>query len=129
MPTATNSSRACSSASAEVGREVQPVAVALDQLREPRLPDRDPALLEALDLGLVDVDAPDVVAELGEAGGGDQADVAVPMTPIGSLFVEWLMSGRVRVSRRRYCLSRVSDSAIASIWRLLSDCESVFDTQ
>ena len=49
----------------------------------PGLPDRDAALLEALDLGLVDVDAPDVVAELGEAGGGDQADVARADDPDG----------------------------------------------
>jgi hypothetical protein len=60
----------------EVGGEVQPPAVALHQLGQAGLPDRDAALLEALDLRLVDVDAPDVVAELGEAGGGDQADVA-----------------------------------------------------
>ena len=47
-----------------------------DELLETGLPDRDPALLEALDLGRVDVDAPDIVAELGEAGGGHEADVS-----------------------------------------------------
>ena len=35
----------------------------------------------------------------------------------------------VRVSTASYCLRRVSDSAIASIWRLLSDCDSVFEIQ
>ena len=47
-----------------------------DQLGQARLVDRDLALLQALDLRLVDVDADDVVAALGEAGAGDQADVS-----------------------------------------------------
>ena len=62
----------------EVRREVQAVAVALDELRKPRLPDRDPALLEALDLRRVDVDAVDVGAQLGESGRRDEADVPGP---------------------------------------------------
>jgi hypothetical protein len=61
---------------AEVGGEVEPLAVALDELGQARLPDRDPALLQPADLLRVDVDAPDLVAQLGEAGGGDEADVA-----------------------------------------------------
>ena len=56
----------------EVGREVQPLAVAGDQLREARLVDRHSAAQQLLDPGLVDVDAPDLAAELGEPGGGDQ---------------------------------------------------------
>ena len=49
--------------------------MARDELLEARLPDRDPALLEALDLVRVDVDAVDVGAQLGEARRGDEADV------------------------------------------------------
>ena len=59
----------------EVGGEVQAVAVALDQLLQARLPDRHPARAQPFDLLRVDVDAVDVVAELGEPGRGDQADV------------------------------------------------------
>ena len=76
MPTATNSSRACSSASGEVGREVQPLGVAREQLLQARLVDRHLAAAQALDLLGVDVHAPDVAAELGEAGRRDEADVA-----------------------------------------------------
>jgi len=44
------------------------VHVALEQLLEPGLVDRDDALLELLDLLAVDVDADDAVAALGETG-------------------------------------------------------------
>ena len=44
--------------------------------RQARLVDRDLALLQALDLGRDLVDADHVVAALGEAGAGDQADVS-----------------------------------------------------
>ena len=47
-----------------------------DELLEAGLVDRDLAVLEARDLVGVDVDAVDVVAELGEARRGDEADVA-----------------------------------------------------
>ena len=61
----------------DVGREVQPLAVlAATSSARPGLVDRDLAALEALDLVGVDVDAPDLVAELGEAGRRDEADVA-----------------------------------------------------
>jgi hypothetical protein len=42
---------------------------------EARLVDRDLALAQALDLGLVDVGADHVVAVVGEAGGGDEAHI------------------------------------------------------
>ena len=60
-----------------VGREPQPalLGIAPDELLEPRLVDRDLALLQALDLGGVDVDAQHVVAGIGEAGARDEADV------------------------------------------------------
>ena len=57
-------------------REVHPLAVLGDQLLEAGLVDRDLALLEALDLVGVDVDAVDLAAELREARRGDEADVA-----------------------------------------------------
>ncbi len=62
----------------EVGVELQPARsdVAAYQVVEARLEDRHLAGLEALDLGGVLVDAGDLVAEVGEAGAGDQADIA-----------------------------------------------------
>ena len=47
-----------------------------DQLRQARLVDRDLAALEARDLVGIDVDAVDLVAQLGEPRRRDQADVA-----------------------------------------------------
>ena len=47
-----------------------------DQLFQARFVDGDPALLQCIDLASVDVDAGDVGAELGEAGAGNQTDVA-----------------------------------------------------
>ena len=58
---------------------VQPLGrltLSRDHLGEARLVDRDLAAVEPVDLGLVDVDAGHVVAAVGEAGAGDQADVA-----------------------------------------------------
>jgi hypothetical protein len=62
----------------DVGRELQPArrAVARDDLVQPRLVDRDAALVEDADLARVDVQADHVVAHFGEAGAGDEADVA-----------------------------------------------------
>ena len=60
----------------EVGREVQSLAIAREQLLEARLVDRHLAAAQPLDLRGVDVDAPHLAAELGKAGGGDQTDVA-----------------------------------------------------
>jgi hypothetical protein len=51
-------------------------AVLGHEVGQARLVDRDLAVLEALDLGGVDVDAPDLVAELGKAGRRDETDVA-----------------------------------------------------
>ena len=87
MPTATNSSRACSSAVGEIGGEVQPLGVARQQLLQAGLVDRHLAAPQALDLGGVDVHAPHVAAELGEAGRGHQPDVA------GADHCDWLACG------------------------------------
>ena len=57
-------------------REVHAVLVLGQELLEPGLPDGHHAALEAIDLGLVDVDAPDVGAQLREADRGDEAHVA-----------------------------------------------------
>ena len=62
----------------QLGREVQPLAVARDALRQPGLVDRDLVAVEPSDLLGVDVHAPDVAAELGETGRRDEADVAGP---------------------------------------------------
>ena len=52
--------------------------IALEQLVEARLVNRHAALVELLDLGRVLVDAGHVPAELGKAGGRDQADITSP---------------------------------------------------
>src|SRR4051794_41509388 len=57
--------------------------MACDELLETGLPDRDPAVLEALDLRLVDVDAPNIATELGKAGGGHETDVSGADDPDG----------------------------------------------
>jgi hypothetical protein len=62
----------------EVGREAEAAfaGVLADDLVEAGLVDGDLAAVEGVDLGDVDVDADHVVAEVGEAGAGDEADVA-----------------------------------------------------
>ena len=107
----------------EVGGEVQAAAVALDQLGEPRLPDRDAALVQALDLGLVDVDAVDVGAELGESGRGDQADVARADDADRLPFVHahQAVHPSERCEASYFWPRRRSDAAIAIIWRVLFD--------
>src|SRR6185503_9517473 len=52
--------------------------VAADHLGEPRLVDRHAARFQRVDLARVDIDAQHVVADLGEAGPGDETDVAGP---------------------------------------------------
>ena len=47
-----------------------------DQVVESWLGDRAAARADITDLGLVDVDSPDVVAVRGQAGGGHRADIA-----------------------------------------------------
>ena len=60
----------------QIGGEVQPLRVARQQLLQARLVDRHLAAAQALDLLGVDVHALHLAAELGEAGGGDQPDIA-----------------------------------------------------
>ncbi len=71
----------------DVGREMQPLAVARQQLLQTGLVDRHLAAAQALDLGGVDVHAPHLSAELGEPGRGDQADIA------GADHSDWLVGG------------------------------------
>ena len=59
-----------------VERERHPAAVALEQAVDARLVDRGVARLQRLDPAGVDVAADDLVPQVGEAGRGDQADVA-----------------------------------------------------
>jgi hypothetical protein len=65
-------------AGGEVGREAEPAGldVGSHEFLEPRLVDRDATGLQGLDLGDVVVDATHVVAEIGEAGAGNQTDIA-----------------------------------------------------
>src|SRR5207237_10929643 len=70
---------------AEVGRELQ-AAVALvphDERLEPGLVDRQPVLAQAVDLGLVDVDAQDIIAPFREARPRPETDLppAEPRAP------------------------------------------------
>src|SRR5205085_6149197 len=61
-----------------VGGELQPAGrvVGLDHRLQARLVDRNDAVVEAFDLRRVDVDAHDVMADLRQAGAGDEADIA-----------------------------------------------------
>ena len=54
---------------ADLRREMEALAVSLEQLGQAGLVDRHLAAAERVDLGRVDVDRVDLVAELGEAGG------------------------------------------------------------
>src|SRR3546814_16822589 len=50
--------------------------VGLDHRLQARLVERDDAVVQAVDLGLVDVHAHHLVADFGQAGSGDESDVA-----------------------------------------------------
>ena len=65
-----------SASSVDVEREREPLAVALEQLRDVALVERHLAAPERLDLLGHDVADDDLVPELGEAGPGDEADPA-----------------------------------------------------
>ena len=54
----------------------RPATLRTHQLGQARLVDRHFAAPQPRDLAVVDVDAGDVVAAFGEAGAGDQADIA-----------------------------------------------------
>ena len=73
-----NSTSELSTASLVLGREREAslLHVALDQLLEAGLVDRDLAAFELRDLLRVDVGTDHLHAELGEARPGDEADVA-----------------------------------------------------
>ena len=62
----------------QIGGEGEPAGrdVARDELVEARLEDRHDAPLQRVDLGLILVDADDVMAEVRKAGSGNQADIA-----------------------------------------------------
>src|SRR5581483_3887397 len=64
----------------QIRREAQALLtdVLADEDVEAGLVDRDLALLQGFDLVDVDVDARDVIAEVGKTGAGDQADIARP---------------------------------------------------
>ena len=76
MSTQQKSRRARAEHLVHVGGEGEALAVALEQLLDAGLVHRHLAGVEGGDLRLVDVHGDDVAAELGEAGGRDQADPA-----------------------------------------------------
>ena len=78
VPTAMSCSSPCATLAATSVVNAQPagLAVAPHDRLQARLEDRDLARVELLDLVLVEVEAEHVVARVGEAGAGDQADVA-----------------------------------------------------
>ena len=96
----------------DVRGEVQALAVARDHLRQAGLVDGDLAVPQARDLRLVDVDAEDVVAELGEARRADEAHVAgaddADRLAFGSAHEAREGSGRGREPRASACPNGVS---------------------
>ena len=105
----------------DVERERQPVAVALEQLREPRLVERDAPGAQRLDLLGHDVPDDDLVAELGEARARDEADPPGPEDAEGRLL-------RVH-ARKSTCGAGCRPLAIASIVSFDIESRSVFTTQ
>jgi hypothetical protein len=80
---------------ADVGGEGEPALghVALHQLRQPRLEERDLQVLRAGDARGIAVDAHHLMAEVGEAGSGDETHVA-------SAYQRDLVQARILSSRR-----------------------------
>ena len=119
----TNSSCALLEHLGHVGGEVQALGVLRDQLGQAGLVDRHLAARERLDLLGQDVARPDLVAELGEAGGGDQADPADADDADRFLLV----------MRRRGCRGTATEPrterAIASICFSASVSSSVLEIQ
>ena len=76
MSTQTNSRRVRVQQLVHVGREGEALDVLLEQLGQAGLVDGQLAAAEHVDLLLDDVADHDLVAELGEAGGGHQTDPA-----------------------------------------------------
>ncbi len=62
----------------DIGREAQAPcrAVARDDVQQPRFVNRHPAVVQDVDLALIDVETEDVVTDLREAGARDETDIA-----------------------------------------------------
>ena len=77
VPTAMNTASAPSTPATRSLVKVQPAAlgVRLYEALEARLPDRHLAVVEAVDLGFVLVDAADLMAEVGKAGARNEPDI------------------------------------------------------
>ena len=110
---------------ADVRREVHPIAVGGDHLGQSRLVDRDLARLQAGDLVRIDVDAVDLAAEVGEARGGDEADVA------GADDTDGLATAGHAAQQVTglYCPIRCSDRAMSIICLFVRRRDSVLETQ
>ena len=113
-------------------REREPLGVTGDEVGEPRLVDRNVAGAQRLDLRLVDVHRDHGHAEIGEAGGGDEADPADPDHTY-RLLVGGHGRGKLHLrsagGRAGQPLSLRIDFAISSIWPASSVCSKVFVTQ
>ena len=112
---------------AHLGREGEPLGVALEQLSEARLVDRHLAAGERLDLLGDDVARDHRVAELGEAGGGDQADPSDP-DHADRLSVS---PSSLRPPRFGFALgiSTLAERAMPTIWSLVSVFSRSLETQ
>jgi hypothetical protein len=108
---------------ARVEREPDALPVLVQKLRKPALIDRDAARLEIGDALRHDVLHHDFVAELGEAGGRDEAD------PAGSDDSERLRHPSHSSSERYLVFSGRSPFAIASIVSFDRRSRSVLTTQ
>ena len=92
---------------------------------QPRLVDRHLAALERLDLLGHDVARPDLVAELGEAGGRDQAD---PADADYADRFQLIVHARGQATRPAQ-QQRRTERAMPSICFSVSVCSSVFEIQ
>ena len=95
--------------------------VLLDQLGQAGLVDRHLAAAQRLDLLGQDVARPDLVAELGEAGGGHEAD------PADADDAYRFLAGRV--SEAEQATAPRTERAMASICSSSSVCSSVLEIQ
>ncbi len=90
-----------------VGGEVQAPrgTIALDHLLQPRLVDRDAAVVEDAHLALVHIETHHVVADLREAGPGHQADVTTADHRYAHESLSIKLAGRFQPTLPAYCPS------------------------
>ena len=97
----------------------------MDDFFEAGLVDRDLALPERLDFALVVIDADDVVADVGEAGAGDEADITG--ADDGEIHVEFMKS-LVQRAKTEIAKSAIANSA-GSVWFVPAGIEVQIETE